>query len=464
MVQPERELAQKLGATNSIVYVKEFKEFARYNGGYFHKGLGVEQELHKQLTYLTEDYEYEQVYANGDSKFKPYILNDSKRSTIMKFVRDYNLGSIYDFDNNNIRITCLNGHVFPLGDTTFIEHFGYDENPYKTFMHLPVTYNPEAECLTINHFLDKLVGPANVSDLIKMIAYMLMNHVNYQKAFLMQGPPNTGKTRFYLMLLRFLGVDNVAQIKIQDLLEDRFALATIRDMRVMMWDDLPKKKLIETDLFRIIVTSDFIEARVMNVQKRAKFKNFCKMFYTSNLFPEVDPDEDDKFFRRWKLFTTPNVITEEERDPNLLEKLCTEEEFSGLLNRVIMEYRNLYMEGGFEQDIEALKGLWMIESNPIKLFVEECCELGEGLFADYEEFNYALNKFREERQATPKSKASVTQALGCIKIYRTSNRKSYKGIAINEDILAKYEFEPETDPRQTDLERLFKSGIKEEYR
>jgi len=506
-MQPERELATKLMVSNCIYYLSESNEFAMYNGGYFHKGMKVKQILGSKLSDITKTFTVIKTYKDGTEKTDPYIESMSKRSMIWEFLKGESLVSILEFDTERERICCINGHIFPLkcvdeyagvkrvypkgsdglykelkgipldldeynlyspngdfdstppGSTLFIKHCKYDESPYKTFMNLPVKYDPHATCPNIDKFLSTLVPPEELPDLFKMMAYMLMPHVDYQKGFIMYGPTRTGKSTYYTLLLRFLGINNICQLKLQTLMEDIFALANIRDKWVCMWDDLTKAKLEETDLFRIIVTNNFLEARVMYVQERVRWRNFCKLFYTTNILPEVDPEVGDEFWRRWKLFSAFHQIEKEDVDPHLIAKLTTEEELSGLLNRVLYYYRILYMEGGFEQNVEELKGLWLLDSNPIALFMERCCDIGQGYSEDYQDFHYILGKFRKENRASEVSKTKGTQCLGKLGIKKVS-KKTYLGFRIKESVKAKYELESGFDPQQN-MDRVFEGPSRE---
>jgi putative DNA primase/helicase len=59
-------------------------------------------------------------------------------------------------------------------------------------------------------------------------------------------------------------------------------------------------------------------------------------------------DDTTAFFRRWIIIVFPNEFKPGEgADPHILEKLTTEREFSGLLNKVLDALKRLLEKGQF---------------------------------------------------------------------------------------------------------------------
>ena len=64
----------------------------------------------------------------------------------------------------------------------------------------------------------------------------------------------------------------------------------------------------------------------------------------------------------------------EEEDPNLIDKLTTEEELSGLLNLALKGLDKLIKEGGFKDiPIEKVKQQYEHKASIVKQFIEEQC-------------------------------------------------------------------------------------------
>lgn len=65
-----------------------------------------------------------------------------------------------------------------------------------------------------------------------------------------------------------------------------------------------------------------------------KFRNFAKLIFSCNEIPETD-DTTDAFFRRLIIINFTQQFLAEKDDPHIIDKLCTEEEFTGLLHELL---------------------------------------------------------------------------------------------------------------------------------
>jgi putative DNA primase/helicase len=79
--------------------------------------------------------------------------------------------------------------------------------------------------------------------------------------------------------------------------------------------------------------NDWIEARTLFKDYR-KFRNRAKLIFAANEVPRTEIDFSDAFFRRFSIIEFPHTFKDGDpnTDVNLLEKLTTQEELSGILN------------------------------------------------------------------------------------------------------------------------------------
>ena len=86
--------------------------------------------------------------------------------------------------------------------------------------------------------------------------------------------------------------------------------------------------------------------------KHFTFQNRAKLLFSANKIPETH-DDTDAYFRRWIIIVFPNIFTEHtipKADPNLLQKLATPEELSGLLHKALEALSTLLTRGAFHGD------------------------------------------------------------------------------------------------------------------
>jgi putative DNA primase/helicase len=80
--------------------------------------------------------------------------------------------------------------------------------------------------------------------------------------------------------------------------------------------------------------------------------------------------------RRWNIIPFPNKFIGTQCDQNILEKLTTPQELSGLLNKAIEALRGLLQRGHFatNETTEQIRLNYIRQSNSAKAFIEESVE------------------------------------------------------------------------------------------
>jgi phage/plasmid-associated DNA primase len=89
------------------------------------------------------------------------------------------------------------------------------------------------------------------------------------------------------------------------------------------------EKLIHTGTFKMLVSGDTIRAQKKHGQP-FDFKNKSKQIFSANEIPESE-DQTYAYFKRWIILVFNKLFQGDERDTDLIDKLTTEEELSGLL-------------------------------------------------------------------------------------------------------------------------------------
>ena len=485
--QVERTITNEVLDNNLVFTLRETDEFCLYNGGCFDRGKEPKTALRE---YIDKIAERTLVPIGAKQTLKPYNLTNSKKETILEMLKSNSFISLKDFDREFDIICCENG-LFKLsgfencllpnpnrkdgsyrsggdpdklvfGIKYFLTYEAYNKKfgePYKAFIQIPVIYAPNAECLEIDQFLTDVFGFETVPLIYEFLAYVLMPTVKYQKAFLLYGPPSTGKTTFIDMIYEFYnGSRFFSDVRLQDLGE-QFQTINLMHKLLNVFDDLPAKKMGDSYMFRQVVTNKFLRSEVKFVAEYVKWINRIKLLFSCNELAEVRKNEGDQFFRRWILiqcfntFKDKDLMTQEdyddptirEKDYDMLERLCVPSEFSGLLNKILQAWIRLETRGYFPKqwnNPEYIKGLWLMDINPIKLFIDECCIVGIIEENDYNTFYTILNKFREDHNAKPISKHLCTQWLqridGIEKKRKSGGAYYYNGISIKDSILEKY--------------------------
>ena len=174
---------------------------------------------------------------------------------------------------------------------------------------------------------------------------------------------------------RFLGLKNVSHVSLQDINEERFAIAGLYGKLANTFADLKSDRLTTTGNFKMLVSGDFIRAQKKYGQP-FEFSNYAKLIFSANEIPQSD-DKTFAYYRRWIIFFFEKVFDGEDKDTNLIDKLTTEAEFSGLLNLALVALRQLIKDNGFihTDDIETIEKEYNLNASTAERFVRERCQV-----------------------------------------------------------------------------------------
>jgi len=239
---------------------------------------------------------------------------------------------------------------------------------------IPVKYDPNANCPKILKFLEEVVGTDQIPIVEEVIGYCLLQTMPIHKALMLIGEGANGKSTLIQLMNYFLGPENVSHVTLQELCKDKFACSVLFGKLANTCADLPGEALYATGKFKILTGSDRIDAQE-KFKPHFNFINHAKLIFSANKVPET-LDDTIAFFRRWIIISCNNIFIGEKCDPKILEKLCVETEFSGLLNLVLKGLKRILEKGEFNttMTLEELRTNYIKKSNSSRAFIEECLQ------------------------------------------------------------------------------------------
>ena len=246
---------------------------------------------------------------------------------------------------------------------------------YLSLLQLPINYDPNTNCPNILKFFGQVLRPKDVFTVLQLFGYCLYRTAKYEKAVICCGPGDNGKGTLLRLLQRFLGDQNVSHASIQELNNDRFAIADLHGKLANVCADLKAEKLTNTGNFKMLVSGDTIRAQKKHGQP-FNFRNIAKLIFSSNEIPESD-DQTYAYFKRWIILLFDQVFRGKEKDTHLIEKLTTEEELSGLLNLALIALKQLIKDNGFRhaEDIETTIKKYNKIASSVEAFLADKCRI-----------------------------------------------------------------------------------------
>lgn len=300
------------------------------------------------------------------------------------------------FETSVQYINLRNG-VYDLDTDTLLPH----SSNFHFFNVLPLTYDPTAKCPAIDKFLETILpdtdGVSRENDRKAMrqrAGYFLYRGYPIHKASMDLGPGGQGKTTWFNLLLAFIGQENVVSITLQDLETSPFAKASLYGKLGNIYDDLPKKALYSTSVFRMAVGQSPLTARHL-YHDFFGFVNHAKFCFSANQLPRTTEDTV-AFFRRWNITNYPVYFVDkltagmEETpllrvaDKQIIKTLTTPEELSGFLNEALAALKELLRDGHFANDktTEEIRDTYIRLSDSVAAYIMDRIDLDPTAFED----------------------------------------------------------------------------------
>lgn len=223
------------------------------------------------------------------------------------------------------------------------------------FDRLPVTYDPSAYCADLDKMLQRVfMGDTEIINLFdEIVGYMLIKHARYRAGFMFVGKGKNGKSTILDFMKAFIGARNYSTIEL-DKLTDRFATAELEHRLANIGDDINDKPIKDTGTLKKLFTGNSLQVERKG-ERPFTLEPYAKMVFSMNSIPR-SYDKSDGFYSRLVFipFNARFDPKDEDFDPDIADKIMTDEAMSYMLNRAIKGAQRLMKRGGFDQP-EAVK-------------------------------------------------------------------------------------------------------------
>lgn len=280
-------------------------------------------------------------------------------------------GKTSDFDNDQWAFNCANG-TLDLRTAMLRPH-----NPVDRLTKISaIQYDPNAKCDTWLKFLDRVMG-GNV-ELIKYLqralGYSLIGGNSEQRLFFCYGNGANGKSVFIETIAAIFDeycvatrIDTFVQHRTGGIPND---VARLAGARLVTVSETADGQHLHEPLIKDLTGGDTITARYLH-KEYFDFKPQFKIWIRGNHKPVIR-GTDDGIWRRIDLIPFTVQIPEQDRDPNLLDKLRGE--LSGVLTWAIEGCRVWQSEGlRTPESVRVATKQYREEMDTLGLFLSEHC-------------------------------------------------------------------------------------------
>ena len=290
------------------------------------------------------------------------------QAEILNYIQHETLISRNDIYRGSRFINLMNG-VYDRESKVLLPH----DPKYRFITQIPVFFDINATCPAIEKFMQDVLKPDDVGVIYEFIGYCLIPDTTVQKAVMLIGKGQNGKSKLLSLIGSFIGLNNTSRESLHSLEKDPYSTAELHGKLVNIFPDLADQSLYDNQCFKML-TGDEDQVRARKIYcEPFRFKNTARLIFSANHVPPV-PRGDYAYFRRWILLEFPNQFEGSKKDPNILEKITTERELSGLLNIVLKSLDDLTQGGEYSYKLTTaeVEKMYRINSDPVAVFADEC--------------------------------------------------------------------------------------------
>ncbi len=347
--------------------------------------------LSKNYIYTTKNDNKSEMWIYNNGIYEPHGKSEVKKimnDILGKWVNAYHYNQVIFkieartmidtnsfFGNNYINLIPLENGLLNIF-TKELHPF----EPNKIFFNkLPVTYNPDAECNEIDKFLSEVLSHESDKEVFyEMGGFCLLKEYKFEKAFMLVGDGRNGKDKSLELIKRTLGLNNCCSVPLSSLIPDSFIISEFFGKMANIAGDIGNEDLKDTSMFKSLTGRSLVSGQ-RKFLPPVTFINYAKFIFACNDLPFAY-DNSRGFWDRWILLEYPYTFVPKEevdespnyklRDENIIEKITTPNELSGLLNKFLDGLNKLILNKKFSstKGTDEIKNLWIRKSNSVMAF------------------------------------------------------------------------------------------------
>lgn len=355
------------------LYLQRYSKNTIFARGYWHRYLdGVwtpvpDFEIEMEVWRLME------MHEGPPHFFQP---TDSVKKSILAYIRASLSISEEKLDAYPNLINLKNG-VYNLDTDSLILH----DPALLLTSQLPFDYDEHATCLMWNVYCQTtftdVTGQTTDDELLyfiqEAIGYSLTTDISHQVMFWCIGEGENGKGVLFHVLTQ-LGGPSATYIDLNILRKEKYQLATLIGKRIAMCSEAnTHDNLVEDGIIKSLVAGDPVPVRQIRREPFILYPQ-AKLWWSMNRLPTIT-DTSHGFWRRMRPIPFNRIFTDGERIIDMKERLNGE--LSGIFNWCLIGLRRLRANKKFSYcgQVEKLKNQLQVESNTIRLFLEDEADL-----------------------------------------------------------------------------------------
>lgn len=310
------------------------------------------------------------------------------------------------------------------------------------FNKLNAEYDPEAECPQIDKFLKEVLkDEEDRAVFYELVGYCLLKEYRFEKAFMFLGDGRNGKDKTMELIKRLLRLDNCASVDLHQLEEDKWGVYRLFGKMANIAGEISGRDLKNASTFKACTGRSIVSGKRKYLSP-INFINHAKFIFACNELPRVY-EYNRAFWDRWVLFEFPNTFVKKEeyeerkdeeniklRDEDIIERIVTQEELNGLLNKALEGLKRLLENNDFSKTrgSQEIKEFWIRRADSFMAFcLDKIKEDHEG-FITKKELRSKYKNYCKNHKVKGRSdkaiKATLQEEFGVIERQKTTYSES----------------------------------------
>ncbi len=233
---------------------------------------------------------------------------------------------------------------------------------------LPFAYDESATSPLFDRYLERVLPDVQSRTILaEFLGWLFIRNLKLEKVLVLYGDGHNGKSVFFDVVNALLGEQSVSNYGLAALMKPEQRPGLARTL-LNFGSEIDSK--CDPDLFKKLASGEPIEARKL-YKDVFIMRDYARLAFNANTLPR-ETEHTHGFFRRFLIVPFREVISEDEKDPDLAQKII-ESELSGVFNWVMKGLKRIRSQRSFSPCHAAENALaeYKRESDSTALFLEE---------------------------------------------------------------------------------------------
>ena len=296
---------------------------------------------------------------------------------------------------------------------------------------IPVDYDPQAECpVFLNELLLSALSEEDVVMLQQYAGLLLLGRNDCQVVMILTGQAGGGKSTVVKVMQEMVGLENVAQLRTEQL-NERFELYSFIGKTLLSGVDVPGNFLMRRGAYVIkgLTGGDMMQAEAKSARDFITIEGNYNCLITCNSRLRLNLDSDAEAWRR-RLRIISYTRPKPEKPKKDFARWLVENEGPGILNWMIAGAHMILRGNNVDQNVaqQARVDSLLEESDSVRSFVRRRVAIEKGSDVTTEELSKAYVKYCDDQgwDAIPDGALQRELPNVMLSLYRQSRRNDIK--------------------------------------